>query len=136
MNADGVVTLVKNDDSNLYKEALEKALSDALGMLSSAKEREGRGTYEDLLRLGKEFKSSVDMINGKSREIEQYFRLLFSNRYSELLSDKEIDEEARQTIGLLDKRLERSKGAMHSHYYYLLNEIDTVLGCPYAARDL
>ena len=33
------------------------------------------------------------MINGKSREIEQYFRLLFSNRYSELLSDKEIDEE-------------------------------------------
>ena len=38
--------------------------------------------------------------------------------------------------GLLDKRLERSKGAMHSHYYYLLNEIDTVLGCPYAARDL
>lgn len=93
MNADGVITLVKNDDSNLYKEALEKALSDALGMLSSAKEREGRGTYEDLLRLGKEFKSSVDMINGKSREIEQYFRLLFSNRYSELLSDKEIDEE-------------------------------------------
>ena len=92
LGSDGVLTLVKSDDVEVYKRGLDSALSDALVMLDKAKEREGKGTYEDLLRLGNDFKSSVDYINGKSAEIEEYFKNLFTERYNELVADKEIDE--------------------------------------------
>lgn len=92
LGSDGVLTLVKSDDAEVYKRGLDSALSDALVMLDKAKEREGKGTYEDLLRLGNDFKSSVDYINGKSAEIEEYFKNLFTERYNELVADKEIDE--------------------------------------------
>ena len=92
LGSDGVLTLVKSDDAEVYKRGLDSALSDALVMLDKAKEREGKGTYEDLLRFGNDFKSSVDYINGKSAEIEEYFKNLFTERYNELVADKEIDE--------------------------------------------
>ena len=49
LGSDGVLTLVKSDDAEVYKRGLDSALSDALVMLDKAKEREGKGTYEDLL---------------------------------------------------------------------------------------
>lgn len=93
IGADGVLTLVHGEEAEEYKAGLDAALSDALSMLSIAKEREGKGTHDDLLRLGTEFKESLDYIASKSEEIGEYFKNLFTSRYNELLMDKEIDSD-------------------------------------------
>ena len=133
LGSDGVLTLVKSDDAEVYKRGLDSALSDALVMLDKAKEREGKGTYEDLLRLGNAFKSSVDYINGKSAEIEEYFKNLFTERYNELVADKEIDESrlveevtlmmVKYSINEEIKRL-----YVHTREYFNLLESDDAVG--------
>ena len=133
LGSDGVLTLVKSDDAEVYKRGLDSALSDALVMLDKAKEREGKGTYEDLLRLGNDFKSSVDYINGKSAEIEEYFKNLFTERYNELVADKEIDESrlAEEVTLMMVKysiNEEIKRLYVHIREYFNLLESDDAVG--------
>lgn len=133
LGSDGVLTLVKSDDAEVYRSGLESALSDALRMLGEAKEREGKGTYEDLLRLGNDFKSSVDYINGKSAEIEEYFKNLFTERYNELVADKEIDESrlAEEVTLMMVKysiNEEIKRLYVHIREYFNLIESDDAVG--------
>lgn len=133
LGSDGVLTLLKSDDAEVYRSGLESALSDALRMLGEAKEREGKGTYEDLLRLGNDFKSSVDYINGKSAEIEEYFKNLFTERYNELVADKEIDESrlAEEVTLMMVKysiNEEIKRLYVHIREYFNLIESDDAVG--------
>ncbi len=133
LDADGVLNLIRSDDAELYKVGLDSALSEALIMLKDAKEREGRGTKEDLLRLGTDFKRAVDFIDGKSAEIEDYFRTLFSTRYNELRQDKEIDEDRlTQEVTLMMVKYsineEIKRLSVHLKEYFNLLESDDVVG--------
>lgn len=133
LDADGVLNLIRSDDAELYKVGLDSALSETLIMLKDAKEREGRGTKEDLLRLGTDFKRAVDFIDGKSAEIEDYFRTLFSTRYNELRQDKEIDEDRlTQEVTLMMVKYsineEIKRLSVHLKEYFNLLESDDVVG--------
>lgn len=132
MNADGVVSLVKNDDSEIYREGLDSALTDALKMLSESKSNDGRGTHDDLLRLGNDFKRCVEYLDSKSDDIEEYFRSLFSSRYSELMADRNIDEERlaqEVTLMMVKYSINEELKRLHVHlgeYFSLLESSDAV----------
>ena len=133
LSADGLITLVKDDDESKYKEGLDKALGEALLMLKEAKEREGKGTYEDLYRLGKAFSESVDYISERSGKIEEYFKNLFTQRYNELLSDKTLDrnrleEEVTLMIVKYSINEELKRLSVHIKEYFNLLESDDAVG--------
>ena len=61
-------------------------------MLSVSKERDGRGTKEDLKRLGEKFRSSLAVVLGKKEEMEEYFKSVLLEKYEELLGEKGKDD--------------------------------------------
>ncbi len=133
LGADGIITLVRSEDAEVYRKGLEKALSEALGQLNEAKIREGAATHDDLLRLGNEFKASVDFVASESDEIESYFRTLFSSRYNELLSDKELDEDRltqEVTLLILKHSINEEIKRLYAHLdeYFKLLESDGSVG--------
>ena len=92
INMEGVLSDSFTSDPETYREGVEKALNDALSMLSMSKERDGEGTKEDLKRLGEKFRSSLAVVLGKKEEMEEYFKSVLLEKYEELLGEKGKDD--------------------------------------------
>ena len=88
LSVDGILTPDRSGSSEIYREGMEKALSDALDMLSEAKDREGEGTRKDLERLGSEFAASRLKIEKRSGELEEHYRTLLEEKYLALTGEK------------------------------------------------
>ncbi len=87
-SVEGIITEVRSDDGGIYREGVEKALSEALEAFAAEKAREGEGTRKDLERLGDRFAASLEAINERSGELEAHYRTLLEAKYEELTGEK------------------------------------------------
>ena len=89
---EGVVNDSTAVSPEIYKEGVEGAVSAAISMLSNSKERDGKGTREDLITLGEKFRSSLSVVLSKKDEMEEYFKRILLEKYQELLGEKGEDD--------------------------------------------
>lgn len=128
----GIITAVDKHSEEVYRPALEKALSDALTQFRQAREREGAATRADLIRLGEAFKASNEKIGSLVTTLEDYFRKAMLERYHEFLSDDRIDENRLlQEIGslLVKYSINEEQNRLTTHireYFRLLDSSEPV----------
>lgn len=130
---DGIIIPNSTSDSSIYREGVEKALSDALSMLLEAKKREGEGTRKDLEKLGRKFEDSLLVILSKRSEMEEYFKSVLLSKYEELLGEKGKDDPRflGEVAALLVKysiNEECSRLKVHIARYYELLSSDEPVG--------
>ena len=124
---DGLFTADKNFDQSLYKEGVETALSAALESFSLSKEREGKGTEEDLRRLGESFSLSRDEIEKNASALENHLKTLLITKFNELKETREDDPRFLAEVAALlvkysiNEELSRLKVHL-KEYFRLLSE--------------
>ena len=92
LEADGVLTAVRNNDAEEYREAAMATLNKALDALCVERKREGEATERDLREKGEIFQKSLENIKANSEVMIDYFKNVLETRYNELLSSKGLDE--------------------------------------------
>ena len=92
LEADGVLTTVRNNDVEMYREPAMKTLEKALDALVVERKREGEATERDLREKGEIFRKSLENIKANSEVMIDYFKNVLETRYTELLSSKGLDE--------------------------------------------
>lgn len=130
---DGVIVVDKNSDQSVYQAGVEKALSDCLELFNASKIADGKGTESDLRRLGENFKDSVDYIESKSSELEEFFKTTLFSKYEELTGEKGKDDPRFMTevAALLVKysiNEEISRLGTHIKEYFRLLDEDEPVG--------
>ena len=90
--ADGVLTAVRNNDAEEYREVALSTLGKALDALCVERRREGEATEADLREKGEIFKKSLENIKANAEVMVDYFRNVLETRYNELLSSKGLEE--------------------------------------------
>ena len=90
--SEGVLTSVKESDSEQYRASLFSTLQAALSQFKESKEREGLSTKQDLVRLGTIVQQGLDVVHSHADELEQMIKDTLRSRFKELLEDKEYDE--------------------------------------------
>ncbi len=89
---EGVLETVKSDRLELYKEKLFTLLDSALADFVASRERDGEGTHKDLVSLGNEFSSALDVIDSKADELETYIKATLNEKIRALEADLRLDE--------------------------------------------
>ena len=89
---EGLVTSERNSDQSIYKEGVDSVLDEALEMLSLSKDRDGKGTEEDLRRLGAAFEDALKEVESRAEELESYFRRVLGEKYEELIGSVGKDD--------------------------------------------
>ena len=89
---EGVITNLKDTDADRYQQPLMELLALALGDFSASKLREGEATRKDLVRLGEELKSSLNMVRTYATSLEARLKENLISRFDELLGAKGYDE--------------------------------------------
>ncbi len=92
LGAEGVLSSIRESDSEQYRSLLFSTLEMALTQLSESKKREGESTKADLSRLGKGIQDGLDVVKGHADELEQLVKTNLRNRFEEMLSDQNYDE--------------------------------------------
>ena len=133
LSVEGIITGVEDRDSEVYKSALESALSSALNQFVSARKREGDATRADLERLGSSFKASNEKIASLVLTLDDYYKNAMLSRYKEFLSDDKIDENRLlQEIGslLVKYSINEEQNRLNTHIkeYFRLLSLDEPVG--------
>jgi len=89
---EGVMTNLREADSEMYREPLFHALDEALVQFSASKDREGESTKKDLVRLGGQVKDGLAIIEHHASELEGMIKKNLIDRIHEMLGDQAYDE--------------------------------------------
>jgi uncharacterized protein (TIGR00255 family) len=92
LSAEGVVTNLREDDSERYRKPLFQSLQTALEQFSASKIREGESTKKDLVRLGGQVKEGLAVIQQHAAELEALIKQNLIQRIHEMLGDQNYDE--------------------------------------------
>lgn len=130
---DGIISSERNTDQSIYKEGVDSVLSEALDMLSASKERDGKGTQKDLVKLGEGFKEALSGVEAKEKELESHFKSILSDKYEELLgtSGKDDPRFLSEVAALLVKysiNEEVSRLGVHVKEYFRLLSLEEPVG--------
>lgn len=74
-----------------YHKALLEAMDEALAQLKESKEREGKATHDDLLRLGNQIKEGLGRIAMHADELEALVKTNLETRIQQMLGDQNYD---------------------------------------------
>lgn len=129
----GVITPISSHNVEIYRTALEEALSSALSQFRLCRQREGEATRADLARLGESFKASNEKVGELVKSLDDYYRNAMLERYHEFLSDDRIDEsQLLQEIGTLLVRYsineEQNRLSTHIKEFFRLLSSDEAVG--------
>lgn len=130
---DGIISSERNTDQSIYKEGVDSVLSEALDMLSASKERDGKGTQKDLVKLGEGFKEALAGVEAKEKELESHFKSILNDKYEELLgtSGKDDPRFLSEVAALLVKysiNEEVSRLGVHVKEYFRLLSLEEPVG--------
>lgn len=88
---EGLLSCVRQDGER-YGTALFQALDEALKQFSESREREGKATHDDLVRLGDQVKDGLSVIAAHADELESLVKQNLRSRMDEMLGDQQYDE--------------------------------------------
>lgn len=130
---DGIISSERNTDQSIYKEGVDSVLAEALDMLSASKERDGKGTQKDLVKLGEGFKEALAGVEAKEKELESHFKSILNDKYEELLgtSGKDDPRFLSEVAALLVKysiNEEVSRLGVHVKEYFRLLSLEEPVG--------
>ncbi len=89
---EGLLSSEGNKDGRRYEVALFAALDEALRQFSESKKREGVATREDLVRLGRQVREGLGVIEANASSLEAMLTANLRSRMEEMLADQQYDE--------------------------------------------
>lgn len=92
LNQEGVLTDIRQETSDTYKEAVESCLATALAALDSSRRREGEATRADLEKMINGIEKSLNSVRSHAGELESQIKNGLKKRIEEMLGDKDYDE--------------------------------------------
>ena len=92
ITSEGVLTSVRQSDSEIYRASLFSTLATALVQFDQSKEREGSHTKADLMKMGAIVRESHAIIASHADELEEMVKTNLRSRFDEMLSDQNYDE--------------------------------------------
>ena len=120
------------NDQSIYKSGVDYVLDEALAMLSASKERDGKGTEEDLRKLGESFEHALLEVSRREKELEEHFKSVLLSKYEELVGDPGKDDPRflSEVASLLVKySINEETSRLRTHvkeYFRLLSEREPV----------
>jgi uncharacterized protein (TIGR00255 family) len=132
LSAEGVMTSVRQGDSEMYRQPLFTTLDTALAQFGQSKEREGNSTKIDLAAMGKIVEDGLSVVTEHAGELEELVKVNLRNRFEEMLADQHYDENRilQEVAVMLVKysvNEEIKRLAIHlKEYFKLLNSNDPV----------
>lgn len=87
-----ILVSVKENDAELYRDAVLSTLDEALEALLAEKRREGENTRMDLSEKIDAFSSSLEEIKANSDRMSIYFKNVLETRYQELMEEKGLSD--------------------------------------------
>ena len=90
--AEGVMTSVRQGDSEMYRKPLFSVMDAALAQFALSKEREGNSTKADLTAMGKIVEEGLSVVSAHAGELEELVKTNLRNRFEEMLGDQNYDE--------------------------------------------
>ena len=129
---DGVITVDVSGSCDTYDEGVHNVLSEALKSFAETKANDGRGTLQDLERLGNRFDSSLQEIKGNADRLESHFRTLIEDKYKELTGQAADNSAFMTELGAILVRYsineEVSRLGVHIAEYRRLLSLDEPVG--------
>lgn len=133
LGSEGVLTSLKGNDSERYRQVLFATLGEALAQFSASKEREGASTKADLFSLGKRLEAGFLVIQSHADELEALLKQNLRSRFGEMLGDQNYDEnrilsEVAVMLVKYSVNEEIKRLAVHLKEYFALLELDEPVG--------
>lgn len=92
LNRDGVLTDIRQETADTYKDAVQSCLSTALDALDQSRRREGDATRADLEKMINGIEKSLNSVRSHAAELENQIKCGLKKRIDEMLGDKDYDE--------------------------------------------
>ncbi|MFA7396190.1 MAG: YicC/YloC family endoribonuclease [Sphaerochaetaceae bacterium] len=92
LSNENIVIAVKERDTSLYEELLQKAFEHALRQLLASKQQEGEHTLVTMKHFVDELIHSLEYIEQRATSLEEYLKESLLKRFDQLLESKEVDE--------------------------------------------
>ncbi|MDY0289811.1 MAG: YicC/YloC family endoribonuclease [Sphaerochaeta sp.] len=92
LGSEGVITSVRQSDSEIYRASLFSTLASALVQFGESKDREGSHTKADLKKMGLVVSEGHAIIASHSQELEDLVKTNVRSRFDEMLADQNYDE--------------------------------------------
>lgn len=92
ISSEGVLTSVRQSDSEIYRSSLFSTLGAALDQFNQSKEREGAHTKADLKKMGEIVREGHSIIASHADELEDMVKTNLRARFDEMLADQNYDE--------------------------------------------
>lgn len=92
LNQEGVLTDIRQETADTYKDAVQSCLSTALAALDQSRRREGDATRADLEKMIDGIEKSLNSVRSHAAELENQIKCGLKKRIDEMLGDKDYDE--------------------------------------------
>ncbi len=92
LGSEGVITSVRQGDSEIYRASLFSTLATALEQFAQSKEREGAHTKADLKKMGMIVQEGHAIIASHATELDDLVKANLRSRFDEMLADQNYDE--------------------------------------------
>ncbi len=92
IGGEGVLTSIRQSDSEIYRSSLFSTLGTALVQFDQSREREGAHTKADLHRMGEIVREGHTVIASHADELEALVKANLRSRFEEMLGDQNYDE--------------------------------------------
>jgi uncharacterized protein (TIGR00255 family) len=92
VGAEGVMTSIRQSDSDQYRGPLFSTLDAALRQFSESRKREGESTKADLAAMGKIVADGLSVVSAHAGELEDLVKENLRKRFEEMLGDAKYDE--------------------------------------------
>ncbi len=92
LSAEGVLTSVRQNDAQIYEQALFSALDAALVQFGQSKAREGAATAHDLSVLASKLEQGLEGVKSHALELESTLKENLLSRFEEMLGNQNYDE--------------------------------------------
>lgn len=92
VQADGVLTSLRQNDAEIYRQPLFEALGKALEQFGASKKREGEATRRDLSRMADKLAAGLTVVKTHADELEAMVKGNLRSRFEEMLGAQGYDE--------------------------------------------
>lgn len=92
VQADGVLTSLKQNDAEVYRQPLFEALGKALVQFRASKAREGEATCRDLRLMAGKLSEGLDVVKSHAGDLEAMVKNNLKTRFEEMLGNQGYDE--------------------------------------------
>ncbi|MDD3902902.1 MAG: YicC/YloC family endoribonuclease [Sphaerochaeta sp.] len=92
LTSEGVLTSIRQSDSEMYREPLFSTLQKALDQFAQSKLREGASTNVDLKHMGEIVETGLSVIQANAQALDDLVKTNLRNRFEEMLGDQNYDE--------------------------------------------